>query len=836
MPEAAWSELETLFSQALELEPAERPAFLARRASSAQVAAEVADMLGASSPERELGVERFAAQLPSIDGALAIERGTRIGSYRVRSKIGQGGTAEVYRAARSDGEYERHVAIKVLRPHLAGLGIGERLRAERQILARLRHPNIATLFDGGVLEDGRPYLVMELIEGRTLLEECDARRLTIRERLELFLVVCGAVGHAHNNLIAHRDLKPSNILVSSNGDVRLLDFGLAKLLDGTGGSNVTQTLQRMLTPDYASPEQVLGEPITTATDVYSLGLLLYELLTGDHPQRRATGDFGELSRWLREGDTPAPSASLGELARSEDLSAVAERRGIDGARLRRALEGDLDVIVSQCLRRRPEDRTRSVAELADDIQRHLDGRPISARSTSKAYRLRKLLRRHPLAAAFTAAATVSLVLFAASMTWQVGVVQHERDVAREERDRADEVADLLVRLFGSVPYDPETGQDPTLRAFLETSEERLRTSLTDQPDLRASLLNLLAQAHIELGLYESAQELARESLELRTQLLGSAHGDVAQSLDTLGTTQQHRGEYREAERSFRRALALRTELHGPRHLDVAESVNNLLGLLTVAGGDFAERESLALEGLALRRELLGAEHLSVSQSLNNLAAQYYQQGASEQLEKAEVHYRDALEIRRRHLGDLHPDVAIVEINLAEVLSTQGRFPDAERLFRRAVGTLRSALGDDHPQVASALYGLSFVLQSLEDPHGAERVLREALEIYRAKLPPDHPFRADTALVLGRLLLRLERAREAEAPLREAALARAESLGALHLDTLVAQADLARALVAAGQFREGSRLVLDVRGRAETAPLEAEQRAELLAQLPREMAP
>ncbi len=724
-----WTRLSELFGELVEIPEAERRVRLddpgLADGLGPELHLELHRMLAAHANGRPLALEERVAHDPD-------PAPERIGPYRLERLLGEGGMGEVWLAERDEPGFRRRVALKRIRRGLESGELRRRFGIEREALARLSHRGIAQLLDGGIDSAGIPYLALEYVDGRPLVEAADLRRLALDERLALFEEVCDAVHYAHVHLVVHRDLKPSNILMTESGEVRLLDFGIAKLLDPesadvapAGGEAIgaTRTSLRLATPEYASPEQLAGETVTTATDVYALGLLLFELLTGRRPFRDHEGSLTELERAVRSVDPRRPSETV---AGTRDVEAASARRSNPSA-LARALRGDLDTIVATALRKSPERRYPSVERLAEDVARFRAGRPIRARPESATYRLRKFAGRHRVGVGAAAVIALLLTAFTAFAVRQSTLVASERDAARAERDKARELSTFLIDLFGADPFagDQELRDTTTLGEFLERSEAAVRRELADRPDLRAALLSRLARLHGNLGRLDRARALAEEAL------------------------------------TDRRALP------GDRRADVAESVNNL-AIVLVEREDPAqagETERLERRGLALRRELFGEDHLDTLQSRNNFAVFLIKRGRPDDLAEAEGHLRDVLEGRRRRLGNDHPTVANTENNLANLLDDLGRETEAIAHFREAIRAWTVTLGPEHPRVATGLYGLYAALADSGDLAGAEQALRASLAIDERRLPPGHPYLATDRLKLGELLLAAGRPAEAEAELR-----------------------------------------------------------------------
>ena len=544
-----WRRVEELLHAALDLPAAGRQAFLKEACGDdAALAAEVESLIRA---DEHAGA--FLGRPLLEETAVA---GRRIGPYRLERKLGEGGMSAVHLALRDDDQYRRQVAIKLMRFGMDSEDQLRRFRAERQILAELEHPNIARLYDGGTTEEGLPYLVMEFVEGESIDAWCDRRRLTVRQRLELFRTVCTAVSTAHQNLVVHRDLKPSNILVTADGVPKLLDFGIAKLLDPRRPpAEVEPTARwlRVMTPSYASPEQARGKPITTASDVYSLGVLLYQLITGRLPHRLGDLTPEEVERVLAEQEPEKASAAV---ASNADLRDIAHRRGAGTAELQRQLAGDLDNVVAMALRKEPSRRYGSAERLAEDLRRHLAGLPVTAHPGSFGYRAGKFLRRNRLAVAVTSAFVAVVIAAAVLLGLQSARVIRERDEAQRERDKARRVAAFLEGIFEASDPGQAQGATPTARQILDRGAERIDDAGKGS-DVQAALMNTLGRIYRNLGAVERSEELLTGALTIRREVLGPAHPEVAESLHDLGELHYMRGSFAEGETLLRESLKLR---------------------------------------------------------------------------------------------------------------------------------------------------------------------------------------------------------------------------------------------------------------------------------------
>ncbi|HLT45085.1 MAG TPA: serine/threonine-protein kinase [Luteimonas sp.] len=814
--------LDRLFDEALQREGAERAAFLdAATAGQPQLRAQLEELLAlcdSPSPALEPGALHDAGLWPSsggeADGAGATpgpRPGDRIGAWTLRRELGRGGMGTVFLAERDGDGFTQAGALKLIRTDMGATTFLERFAQERRILAGFNHPGIARLLDGGQDADGRPWLVMDFIQGEPVDRYCDRLRLDLAQRMALFLQVARAVAHAHRHLVVHRDLKPSNILVDADGQAKLLDFGIAKILapaaaDAAAPDPHTALATRIFTPEYAAPEQVLGAPATTAVDVYQLGLLLHELLTG----RRAFDDAGDALRASRralEGVEPPPPSGLA----SDPAACLA--RGTTPRRLRRLLRGDLDTIVLKALRASPERRYATAQALVEDIVRWRDGRPIQARPESLHYRTGKFVRRHPFGVAGAAASLLLLVAYAVTVTMQADTIARERDRARAEAGKAQQVKALVLRLFENADPQQSGSAQLSARELLDRGWAGIEAELGDQPEVRIELLDTVAEAYRQLGLHDHAQPLLDAALEAATAnaaaspallpralrskgrlrsdqgdhaeagvllgraleayraLHGTAHADIAETLGDLGLLAFREGQWAEAEGRYRESLAMRRALFGNAHPEVADSLDQL-GVAIRHQGDYAGAEPLLAQALALRRRLLPPQHPHLARSLSNLALVRQDLG---RYEEAEALYREAIALMVHSHGERHHRVATIRNNLARVLQVRGDHAGAIALLRQALEIRREAFGERHPIVALNLNDLGRLLADAGDASAAAAAYRQALDAY----PADHPWRSATVFNLGLLAEQAGDLAEAERHYRDALEAQRRDYGQDH---------------------------------------------------------
>jgi len=771
MDSERWHEVDRLFAAALDRPPAERPAFLdAACAGDPVLRREVERLL-----EADQAGSRFLESSPGELLRLVLdsqEESGSLGPYRLLRKIGSGGMGTVYLARREDEHYQRDVAIKVLRSGLVTTEAFHRFIAERQILAHLEHPNIARLYDGGSTDDGRPYLVMELVEGVPVDQYCDRHQLTLEQRLVLFQKICAAVQYAHQSLLVHRDLKPANILITAEGEPKLLDFGIAKRLTPEPGGSLqeTRTGLRMLTPSHASPEQVRGDAITTASDVYSLGVILYELLAGRSPYQITEGLPYEIERATCEQEPERPSAAL---FRPEPQSAaeIAAARKTRPLPLARRLRGDLDTIVLMALRKEPRRRYGSAAQLAEDLERHLQDLPVTARPDTLRYRARKFVRRHRTAVA----ATIAVILLAAGSV--ASLVIQGRQVVKE-RDKARYALSFLVDTFKQAdPYHTQ-GERLTAREILDQGANRISRELTGQPDVQAAVMDAIGDVDLGLGRYDAAEPLLNRSLALRRQVFGPASLEVAESLEHLAGLREERTDLAGAESHLRHALAIRRRRQGD-DLAVARTLNALGKILAEKGVSpevSPQIEALHREALAIARRVEGPAGLTVAETLLALADLQRAQGSYAGAERL---FREGLDVEQKALGDRDPRLWRDRTRLGDTLIEAGKFKEAETVLRQCQEVQRKLLGREHPDVASSLGSLAVAVHLQIRYTEAEALDREVLALAHAEYGPMHWRVAEALCNLASSLA--GQLRDAEAiPLYEDALEiRRRTLGEKH---------------------------------------------------------
>ncbi|HEX2583936.1 MAG TPA: serine/threonine-protein kinase [Steroidobacteraceae bacterium] len=834
--------LENILEQALILPPEDRMAFVRHScADNTELLQQAVGQLATQAHawwdwNLEAEVQHDAELRPSYE---------KIGSYKVVGVIGEGGMGQVLLAERADQQFKQRVAIKLLRRGVSSYQLQTRLKLERQILATLEHPYIAKLIDGGTTPEGTPYIVMEYVDGVPINVYCDHQRLTIEQRLRLFQKVCSAVQCAHQHLIVHRDLKPSNILVTTDGTPKLLDFGIAKLLDAhsfTQTVAMTHVDYRLMTPDHASPEQVRGESITTASDIYVLGVLLYGLLTGRKPFEIKHTRLAELERAIC--DSPAIPLDMGlyEVVNKRDkevIQQLCEQRSTTPAKLRRDLHGDVSAIVMTALRKEPQRRYSSVEQLSADIERYLSNQPVAARRDTWFYRTRKLVQRNAAASALTAIVVAAIMAFAV-----ITSIQSKR--IEREQIRAEQVSKFMIDLFQQADPSHSRGNEVKVREMLDIGAKRILSGLSDQPAVRASLLSAMGEVYFGLADYDEAKQLLSTALELQISLTGNDSTEVARIERLLGSTYIEQSNYPEAEQLLRHSYDLRTLWPTNRLSEAAASVIELallkqrqqkfddalslyqraLDLLNNSASGDQARIAVARHGMGqiyifqgiydkaeqeLRaaldgyRSVYGDDYTQTANVVQNLAVVLEFEGKRKE---ADEYYEKAISLHKKIFGAEHPETIRTMVTYGDFLRKKNELAKAETILRSAVSLQEKALGNSHPSVGYAHRFLGLVLFDRHQYADAEHEFRTALDIYGRSLPSDHTYVGAARMNLGLVLLALNQFQQAATELQAAIpILEANSPGDNRLSS-TARAALGATLIGQHQYIAGDTLLLD----------------------------
>ncbi|RYD15722.1 MAG: serine/threonine protein kinase [Lysobacteraceae bacterium] len=741
-----WQRVRDLFERASDVPAGERDAFLDRAcAGDPELRREVDALLRSDAASG--ATAGLAAELPDLVDAIDAEArdkeraqlaGRRLGAWRLLREIGRGGMGAVWLAERADGAYAQQAAVKLVRGGWDAQALLHRFRAERQILATLNHPNIAHLVDGGVTDDGKPYLVLEYVDGTLIGEHCDERRLGIAPRLDLFLSVCDAVAHAHRSLVVHRDLKPSNILVDRNGQVKLLDFGIAKLLESDAGA--TATAMRAFTPEYAAPEQIQGRPVTTGVDVHALGLLLYELLTGRRPYRGTASTPAAYEQAILTEEPPRPSRMACE--DGQEAVAFAQARNLQPSGLRARLRGDLDAIVLKALRKEPAQRYASVEAMADDVRAYIAQAPVKARRGNFSYRVTRFLQRHALAAGLALAALASLVGGLGAALWQAERARAQRDVAEAEARKSGAVVEFLTRVFSEAEPGANDGKEPSASELLARGIARIDEQTDLDPATRAALLVAMGRAHSRLGDGGFVQDLMRRALAS-----AQASGDVRAEIDTriaLASALSTNSRYEDTLAEYGEVRRMIVD-HGIDDPLLLARVDSSTGIALGNLDRNAEAWPYLERALAVRRHHLGPLSDDVAHMLPVTAVTLKAlDRPADALPLIEPSYRAAQSATDLPLA--RKAMIIHAYSLA--MGHAKRYAEAEQLCREALQAIEQVYGKGDARTVSALISWGVSLRNLERHAESARVMEDVLAVLRAHLPADHRRVADALVNAG----------------------------------------------------------------------------------------
>lgn len=818
-----WKQIEDLFQSALDCAPEKRAALLdsACRAD-VKLRAEVESLLRWHEDGRPTQPALQDALRVMDDRAAHLEEGRRIGPYRIIRELGRGGMGAVYLAARADDTFHKLVAAKLIRRGLDTDDILQRFRSERQILATLDHPNITRLLDAGSTDEGLPFLVMEYIEGEPIDRYCDARKLNITERLKLFQSVCAAVRYAHQNLVIHRDIKPGNVLVTREGVPRLLDFGIAKLLaPGSEPGEATLTTARRLTPEYASPEQLRGEAITTATDVYSLGVLLYRLLTGRCPYPVGRSSPTELEQAICQQDPERPSLAVSrkppaawpdEKEPVTRESASATREGT-ADKLRRRLEGDLDNIVLMAMRKEPERRYSTVEQLSEDISRHLANLPVIARPDTARYRAAKFVLRHRLGVAAAILVLVSLTGGIAAALWQAHIATEQRDRARIEQAKADRIKSFLTDMLSDSSPEYVSGnaaknQDIKVSEVVDQAAKRAADELADQPEVLAEVQSTIGGVYAAQGRYPQAERMLRAAAESSIRLYGTYSHQSSEVSGALANVLLEEGKSAEADGLFRQNVEIERRLMG----EGRGSAKNLAYALAGYGGMLDQRndrsaEAYLREALKYSTAFRGKERTIVAMLYNDLSNEAYSRGDDEETERD---LRASLAEYRNLPAGTYVEEAVTLSNLGALLIREGQYAQAEPFVLQGLEMRRKILGNAHVGTAMAFYRLSDLRYKQARYDEAEKAAQESIEVFRRALatPQDNVLFSNPILEMGMILDKAGRIHDAENDLRQALDIRTRTLPKGNIGIGAAEDALGECLTMQKRYQAAEPLLLE----------------------------
>ena len=820
-----WMRIRDLFEQAVDMPTETREAFIDQNCGDDDgLRDELKSLLASDVAHREA---RSRGPLTGAIGA-AVDATTKsrreellggtIGPYRLTQILGHGGAGTVYLGERADRQYSAQVAIKVVEGAALNAEIGRRFKAERQILASLNHQNIARLIDAGETQEGYPYLVMEYVHGEPIDKYCDRKKLNVEQRIDLVLKVCGAIQYAHQNLIVHRDIKPGNILVLPDGTPKLLDFGIAKLLDTSDAAAamaLTRMNDRVLTPEYASPEQILGQNITTASDVYSLGMVLFELLTGLRPYKITTSSQLELERTICVIDSSRASTVVrqaltqvtSDTPQSRNIHTIAETRQITPMRLRARLNGDLDAILARALRKEAIYRYNSVEQFADDLRRHLAREPVSARQGNWVYYTQRFARRHAFGVAAASGFVVLITAALIVVSIQSKRIAAERDIATQEKQTSEAVASFMMNVFDAA--DPFTVQDRevTAKELLDNAADRIHADLGQQAGVKARLLESIGRSYERQGHADRGVDLLKEAVEIQRDTSGENKVVLVSPLRSLGKALLANGDIESARNAFLEAQAILEKSDEPETATLADILADL-GRLELDAGNVDLSRKYADRAIPMLRQAYSSDHTEVASALTALGQVLKWQNEYKLMEDAA---REAVRIYQASLPELHPDRLLTERLLAESLFYQGNIEAAAPLIEKALTNRRKVFGATSSSIALDLQLMSELRRAQDRFLEAETYAVEALEVKRLRHGERNYNTAYARTTLATIQLRLGKLSDAEQQLRAAIDVYLELFPPEHLYIASAEYFLAEVLVSQRKYDEAinmTKLTLD----------------------------
>lgn len=757
MDSSRWDKIQEIFEKVADLSLDERDKLLNELCGAdLELKEEVLSLLVSDQDDYSI-LEKPAVNLFEFDEE-GSSLGKAVGKYKLLKVIGYGGMGEVYLAERTDDQFHQKVAIKIIKKGMVNKETVRRFNSERQILAKLVHPNIARLYDGGLTEDGRPYFTMEYIEGQPINKYCDEKKLSINERLNLFIDVLKAVSYAQKNLIVHRDLKPGNIIVTESGDVKLLDFGIAKLVidenDKFANIDQTQTEYRMMTPGYASPEQIKGEMITTASDVYSLGVILFELLTGHRPYKVSGLTPGEYENVICNTEPSRPSAAVtkeddtfvGEIT-ERSIEAVAELRSTNPDKLKKVLNGDLDNLCLKALEKDQERRYNSAEQLAEDLVRYLNGHPVLARPATINYRFKKFISRNR---SYVIASTAVLVLIVSLVSFYTIQLSNERDKAKLEAEKAKRITEYIISIFQVANPSENQGETITARELVEQGAERIEDELKDQPEVQAEIMWVISDVYYSLGMLEKARDVIEKTVDKQISNYGRNSIQVGQSYHNLGDINYELGNYQLADSFYNIALDIKEEVLEPNDTLIALELISL-GTVARLNSDFEKSRDFYERALEIQLASLEKPHPDIAYTMNNLGRLYQQ---NDMYDKAEPLLTEGLQMRADLFGDYNVETIASTGSLASLYILMGRYDESAELYGKAEASLEHMVGEDHYYTGAIKSSYGKVETYRKEYKHAEKLFRDAMRILSKNLPPGHIGSAQSYLGIGRLFIEM----------------------------------------------------------------------------------
>lgn len=750
-----------IFDDALNLDASQRKIFLDEKCGDdLELKKEVLSLL--NSLENTIDFLEAPITISEVDEAVFSDPyiGKQIGSYIIDGEAGVGGMGIVYTGKRNDKEFEQKVAIKILKHGITSEYLLKRFQIERQTLANLQHQNIARLLDGGRTSDGLPYLVMEFIDGIPITEYSNQNKLNVEEKLKLFREVCTAVQYAHQNLVIHRDLKPGNILVTKNGTPKLLDFGIAKLIDEDlidSNESLTRTGVWHLTPEYASPEQIKGEKISTASDVYSLGVLLYQILTGVQPYKISNNSPSIISKIITEENVKKPSERVKEKSEINNETNIFQHEKISNQ-----LKGDLDNIISKAMNKDPLRRYVSIEQFSEDLRRHLTGLPVIAQKDTAGYRLSKFIQRHKVGFVSSVGFIVFLIASLIAIIWQANIAANERDNAKLEAQKVEAVNMFLQDMLSSV--DPTVvGKDVKVYDVLKKASDDVGNNFIGHPEIEASVRKTIGKTLVGLGEYNEAKFHLIKSLELNNTAYGKESFQSAESLHELALNYDWDGDFNLSDSLYKESILLfrKNKNSPPRSI---ASVLNDYATLKQEQNKYTEALDLLNEAYKIYLKNFGEKDRDVASVSNNLGISYE---ALNKLDEAENYYKKSLELYVELYGQNRPEISTLFNNLAYIYIEKNDLPKAESYFKKSLELKIKTLGKNHSLVGLAYTNLGALHFTMKNYKASESDLLSAFENFKTSLNKNHVWLGLADFWYGKILIEKSKYEDAEIYLRKA---------------------------------------------------------------------
>ena len=815
MDKNIWTDIKTIFFKAVELDSKERDVYLNDVCKTPELKKEILTLIFAHDKSEDFLEDSIIPYEPITDNS-NLFIGKTFGKYKIDKLIARGGMGLVYLGLRDD-EVKQKAAVKIINPGVASGIVIKRFQNERQTLANLNHPNISRLLDGGITDDGIQFLVMEYIEGIPIDEYCDNNKLNIKDRLNLFLKVASVVQYAHQNLVVHRDLKPSNILITQDGEPKLLDFGIAKILSPEGEMLETLTQRGMwnLTPEFASPEQIKGETITTSSDVYSLGIILYKLLTGHSPYKIKSRFHSDIRQIITQTEPSKPSEIIFKtfVDESEENNSKINPESISRTRegsidkLHKKLIGDLDNIVSMAIRKEPKRRYSSVDNFADDIKRYLNDRPVTAHSDSLIYRSKKFIKRNKTAVIFATIIFLLVNMGLAGVLWQGHLAGIERDIAKLEADKSNRTKSFLLEMISS-PDPLKDGSEVKVIDVIQKASAKLQSELINHPQIEAEIRTMLGNTYQNLGIYDSAETELTKALDLNKKIYGDQSKETAISLKNVGLIYHYKGDYEKADDYYKKSLEMFKSVETNPSFERA-LVLDAYGTLITDQGDYEKAEKITEKALQIAEAVKGSEDPDVAEIQNNLATSYNYLG---KLDLADSLYKESLRVFRKVYGNFHIRVSSSLNNLAFINIFKKEHKQALRLLEEALNIKIVVLGKNHPDLINAYSNVGSTYFNIDDYNNAEKFMKASIDVGLKNYSENNINLSRPYMWYGRTLVANKKFDKGIYYLKKAYLIRKKEFGEKNNLTLTTQSLYGQNLLIAGKLIDAEKhLVESYRG-------------------------